>query len=277
MHLLYVDMSGNTGGDESSNFVAGGVARKESGIFHVISELDDIVKCSPLKLPLDIELHGNEILRGKNFWRKLPSADRMTFYKQCLSVFHGRSRGNLKCFGIVLEKASLRGRDPVEVCFEQLCTRFNRYLNRLNMAAGSSGIKHKGLLVYDDSRYEGTLQAIALDYRVNGTKWGALRNLAEIPLFANSKASRLIQLADLVSYALWQRYERNEDQYFKSFVSAFDYHGSVYHGLYHQKSYPRRECLCPACMTRPMNRQRQNRQLAAASKVLTALAPAKNP
>ena len=34
-----------------------------------------------------------------------------------------------------------------------------------------------------------------------------LRNLADVPLFADSRASRLLQAADLVSYALYRHYD----------------------------------------------------------------------
>lgn len=253
MYLLYADTSGNVGGETDRHFVLGAVAIRESGVYHVIRELDEIVASGPLGDP-DLELHGNEIVRGRNAWRRVPSVERVAFLKQCLNVFHGNSRGNLKCFGIVLEKAALRGRDPIELSFEQVCTRFNRYLERLNLR-GNNRDRHRGLMIFDESKYEGVLQNIAAAYRVNGTRWGRLRNLAEVPLFADSRASRLIQLADLVSYSLWQRYERADDQYLSSFISAFDYDAGVYHGLYHQRASVSEPCVCAACATRPFGRR----------------------
>jgi len=252
MHILYVDMSGGVNDPKDKHFIMAGVAVRENAIFHVIKELDDKVKNSALNLPPDIELHGVEILRGKKFWRHIEVADRIAFYKDCLSIFHGQSRQNLRCFGIVAEKAALDSFDIPEYCFEQICSRFNRYLQRLFLHSQRQRNKsgaHKGLLIVDESRYAGMFRNLAIRYRVNGTSWGALRNLAEIPLFAPSEATRLLQLADLVSYALWQRFERKDDQYFKTFVSAFDYDAGVTHGLVHQHSKSI-ECECPACGTR---------------------------
>jgi hypothetical protein len=250
MHILYVDMSGTLGSDADNHFVMAGVAVKETGIYHVIKELDDIVVKSALKLPKDIELHGVEILRGKKFWRSKMPQERVDFFKQCLSVFHGPSKNNLRCFGMVIEKGVDLKQDVAEHCYEQMCSRFNSYLQRLYIRSPKKE-RHRGLLVVDESKYEGLFQNLSAEYRVNGTKWGNLRNLAEIPLFASSEASRLIQLADLVSYALWQRFERKDDQYFKTFVSAFDYADSVYHGIYH-KRLNTSVCECPGCATRAL-------------------------
>lgn len=63
---------------------------------------------------------------------------------------------------------------------------------------------HRGLVVMDRSHYEETLQELARGFRVQGTRWGQLRNLAEVPLFVDSRASRLVQIADLLSWAVWR-------------------------------------------------------------------------
>ncbi|MDE0280850.1 MAG: DUF3800 domain-containing protein [Gammaproteobacteria bacterium] len=38
--------------------------------------------------------------------------------------------------------------------------------------------------------------------------------MAEVPLFVDSRASRIVQLADLVSWAVWHRYEHQDTRYF---------------------------------------------------------------
>jgi hypothetical protein len=48
----------------------------------------------------------------------------------------------------------------------------------------------------------------------------------------DSRASRLIQLADLVAYAIFLKFERNDDRYFKTIQGCFDAEGGVQHGLY---------------------------------------------
>jgi Protein of unknown function (DUF3800) len=63
-----------------------------------------------------------------------------------------------------------------------------------------------------------------------------LRNLADVPLFADSRASRLLQAADLVSYALYRHYDpargRGED-YVGVLWPRFDAVDGVMHGCVH--------------------------------------------
>ena len=80
---------------------------------------------------------------------------------------------------------------------------------------------------------------------MGGTEWGKLRNMAEVPLFVDARASRLMQLADLVAFALKRRYEHQDGRLFDPIVPLFDSEGSALHGLvhYHPRSEP---CTCPA-------------------------------
>ena len=248
MHILYVDMSGNLNNPNDRHFVMAGVAVRENAIYHVIRELDEIVASSELGIPPDAELHGVEILRGKKVWRKVSPEDRITFFKRCLGVFQGPSSANLRAFGIIIDKGAQGESEPGEYCYEQMCSRFNLYLQRLyNRASGRHKYKHRGLIVVDDSKYKGLFESLAADFRVNGTRWGRLPNLAEIPFFAPSHASRLIQLADLVSYSLWQRYERGDRRYVAAMAGAFDYDAGRTHGIHHLTN-GNTGCDCPSCL-----------------------------
>jgi hypothetical protein len=51
-------------------------------------------------------------------------------------------------------------------------------------------------------------------------------------VFLDSKASRLIQLADLVAYALFRHFEHDDSNYYDVISSCFDRDGPVTHGLY---------------------------------------------
>ena len=87
------------------------------------------------------------------------------------------------------------------------------------------------LAFFDESTYENTLQRLATDFRVIGHSWGLLRNLAEVPLFIDSRASRLIQLADLVAYAIFRKFEANDDQFYRIIAGDFDSQSGIAHGL----------------------------------------------
>ena len=67
-------------------------------------------------------------------------------------------------------------------------------------------------------------------FAFRGRGGGNLRNLAEVPLFVDSQASRIIQIADLVAWAVWRRYEFQDTRYFDRIVSRFDSEGGVLHG-----------------------------------------------
>ncbi|MEJ0057243.1 MAG: DUF3800 domain-containing protein [Bacteroidota bacterium] len=62
---------------------------------------------------------------------------------------------------------------------------------------------------------ESTIQNLASNFRTIGHTWGILRNFSEVPLFLDSRASRLIQLADLIAYSTYRKYASNDDQYHK--------------------------------------------------------------
>ena len=74
-------------------------------------------------------------------------------------------------------------------------------------------------------------------------------NMAETPLFLDSKASRAIQLADHVAYAVFRRYEAGDASYFDIIASRFDEDEGKMHGIVHKQTYDPR-CMCIACVTR---------------------------
>lgn len=53
-----------------------------------------------------------------------------------------------------------------------------------------------------------------------------------MPLFLDSKASRLIQLADIIAYAIFRRFEKGDRQFYDIIQNKFDAEGGVVHGLY---------------------------------------------
>lgn len=133
----------------------------------------------------------------------------------------------------------------MEMAFEDLCSRFDIFLRRLRDA----GENHRGLIVLDDSTYETTLQSLARRFRQYGTQWNVIRNIADVPFFVNSKASRCVQVADHVAYAVFRRYQHGDTSYLDLILSRFDYDGTTIHGLAHRE-LNKPNCMCPACFSR---------------------------
>jgi hypothetical protein len=225
--------------------VLGGVSVFEAQAFHLTQELDRLAVSIEPANPDSVEFHASEI-----FSRRIPPWSRMTkteaqgIIKAVLQVFVS-SYESARAFVCAIHKPSFLHSDLVELAFEELCNRFDRYLNRLR----GEGDRQRGLIILDESSYETTLQSLAINFRHFGTKWGVIRNLADTPLFVNSKASRILQLADHVAYAVFRRYNAGDTQYFDIIASRFDSAGGVIHGLSHRHALPQ-PCMCPACLTR---------------------------
>ncbi len=164
---------------------------------------------------------------GEGSFRSFPKADRIQAIEDSLKIILNSHPSNC-LFASVVNKAKVSPVDPIEFAFEQLASRFDHYLTRLH----KHGNTQRGVILFDKSTYETTIQSLATDFRTIGHSWGILRNFAEVPLFMDSKASRLIQLADLIAYAIFRNYERGDASFFSIILNRFDSEGGVNHGLY---------------------------------------------
>lgn len=249
MHLLYLDDAGSAGNPNEDYLVLGGVAVYEAQTDWFTHQLHTLASSIDGSDPLSVEFHASEIFGGRQQpWKGLPREERIGIIKAVLKVLQG-SYDTARIFACAVHKNSYPGRDPVELAFEDICSRFNLYLSRNS----HEGDRQRGILILDESAHETTLQRMAQDFRTIGTRWGVIRHIAEIPLFVNSKACRLIQLADHVAYAVFRRYNAGDTNYFDIVASRFDSEGGIIHGLAHkQLNFP--DCTCPACMSRRLGR-----------------------
>ena len=246
MYVLYMDGSGSVKNPGEHYFILAGIAVFERSIYHLIGKADEFVSSLNLGGSDEIELHGSAIAGGRERpWKGLPRAARLQIIENGLRVL-SESHWSVRAFAVAVHKEARSPHDPVEYAFEEICNRFNLFLARLFRTEEE---KHRGLVVMDRSHCEETLQELARDFRVRGTRWGQLRNLAEVPLFVDSRASRLVQISDLLSWAVWRRYEHGDTRYFDRIANRFDKEGGVFHGLVHYRP-PDEDCLCLACLSR---------------------------
>jgi hypothetical protein len=131
----------------------------------------------------------------------------------------------------IMLKYALNVRDLalVEHAFEQLVSRFDLFLKRVYQKYDDP---QRGLMILDKSSTEMRIQNLAREFKYSGHTWGQTKNYAEVPVFLDSKASRLIQLADLVAYAIFRNFEHKDPRWFDIIKNCFDAEGGVVHGLY---------------------------------------------
>jgi hypothetical protein len=229
MHLLYLDESGSVADPNQQYFVLAGVAVFERKTHWIEQTLNQIAAKFEPNEPHLIELHGSPMRAGRDGWKARPLAQRLQAIKDALQVGVADQSQGVRLFGAVIKKSALAGADPVEHAFEQLSSRFDLFLKRLYAKHGDP---QRGIILFDKSSTELRLQKLAREFKYVGHTWGRTQNYAEVPVFLDSKASRLIQLADLVAFALFRAYEANDCMFYDVIKNCFDSEGGVEHGLY---------------------------------------------
>lgn len=227
MYLLYADESGSLHDANQQFFVLAGFCIFERQGFWIANQLDQIAARFNPADPTAVELHGSPMASGRGIWRHFPKNDRHQAIDDALQIFLASHPSN-RLFAGVIRKAAVSPQNPVEVAFEQLASRFDQYLMRLHRG----GDTQRGLIIFDKSTYESTIQSLAADFRTIGHQWGILRNFAEVPLFLDSKASRLTQLADMLAYGIFRYYEKGDNRFYSILQNRFDAEGGLVHGLY---------------------------------------------
>jgi Protein of unknown function (DUF3800) len=230
MHLLYLDESGSVADPNQQYFVLAGVSVFERTTHWIEQELHKIAARFDPVNPWAIELHGSEIRSGRNGWKRFALDQRMMAIEDALRVGVVSQRPqSVRLFGAVLRKDKFAGQDLVEVAFEQLSSRFDQFLGR---RFAKHRDPQRGIIVLDRNSTEQRIQTLAQKFKVDGHTYGKTLNYAEVPVFLDSKASRLIQLADLVSFSLFRFYEHSDSQLYSIICRHFDNEGSVEHGLF---------------------------------------------
>lgn len=255
MYLLYLDDSGSVKNKDEQYLVLGGISVFERQTHWLSQELEQLAARFDSLSPNEVEFHASEIFsRRVSPWDGLTREDARQTILDVLSVL-ARAHDGVRAFACAVHKASFPQADPMEIAFEQLCSRFDLQLRRFYNA----GDPQRGIIILDESsQYETTLIRLARDFRSLGTRWNVLRNIAEIPLFVESHVCRLVQLADHVAYAVFRYYNANDLTYFNVIGNRFDADQGRLHGLVHMQSV-NPQCLCPACMSRRLTPRPESR------------------
>jgi hypothetical protein len=236
MYLLYLDHSGSIEDPTHTHVVLAGVAVFERQTHWLSSALDEIAKRFNTQEPHLIELHGSPMHGGRKPWRRYPVINRIRAISDSLAVARDSHSSNV-LFGAVIKKAAVAPEDAVLLAFEYVCSAFDRFLGRMH----KKGDTQRGIIVLDKAAYESEIQNLASDFRRIGHRWGVIRNLSEVPMFLDSRASRMIQLADLIAFSLFRFYESKDDRFVNIIESRFDRYGGATPGLVYVDKRPQRE------------------------------------
>ncbi|PBC69008.1 Protein of unknown function [Fibrobacter intestinalis] len=228
MYLLYVDDSGLATDKNCKHCVLAGLAIRDTKTFYVQQDIERILAKHPDCK--NLELHGTRMRSGKGEWRSIPKETREGLLKEILGYIAAHYPNYFILFGAVLDKTCQIDVAHDEELFTQITSRFDMFLKR---RFAKKQVPERGIAIFDKSTSEQKFQQWSQAFQIEGNHWGnTLVNFAEVPLFLDSKMSRLIQLADLVAYALFRKYEFGDDSYSSIIQGCFDKDKGQEYGLY---------------------------------------------
>ena len=249
MFLVYMDESG-TPADQY--MVVGGVLVHEHDTWPLSRAVEAIANDVPPPTQ-GAELHADHIRVGKKSWRSVPrhvKADTLIRMSDLLVNKRWASEYPPVLFAVAMHVPSNSHHDPIERLYEEFFARCNGFIHRLAV----TGDRHKCLPIADESaKIERRLQNLMQVWRARGATTGAqigpLAGFAEVPVFVDSSASRIVQLADFVCNTVYRYYSGFDDPEFEKILPAFDSEDGRLHGLTHLVTgYS--SCSCPACASR---------------------------
>jgi hypothetical protein len=254
LYSLYLDGSGTHGG--SPVFILAGIAVHEQDAFHLQQRFARSLNHMPDGLdPRDFELHATEIKSPTKIhnsrWQHIPWPTRRNVLQSGY-----RNLRNYKCmddkhpcvfFGAVVERSYA---DHEERAWEEVLHKFDEMLDR---RAKDIGEHQRGIVIHDRSSTERQVQNWADKWRQLSGRIGTLTHMADVPFFADSRASRLLQAADFVAWALWRYYgvRDRDEKWIKPLWDHFDNENGKIHGLIHvSRGYKSGQCECVPCKRR---------------------------
>lgn len=246
MYVLYLDESGGENDPTDRFFVLGGLAVFERTTYFLSQSLESLqTKYFPNVQP--VVFHSTDIRGGKGFWRKQPKELRESFLHDMVTVLATSNSPGVVLFAAGIEKNSvLYGEEAVKRATEEVCRRFDIFLMR---RANEYNDPQRGLIVFAEGKYHLRGRIWVRGFRRFGTQWGVVKNLADIPYFADMPENRLLQAADLVAHAVFLAFERQDFSLVKPLLSRFDSKDGVIHGLVHV-SDTKAGCSRAACASR---------------------------
>ena len=220
MYLFYLDESGDPASwDSNDNFILAGVAIHEGQVRRLSEKLNSIQKKYFPSIQIPIEMHAHHIHSGKGRFRSVPKEKRIEILKSAYDVIARSGFPNLIAFVSGIHVSSVRNPpQALKDCLEDICTSFNRFLIRQYKA----GYTDKGLLIIDCSGRDKRIRELMTEFECQGTRHGYLGNIMDVPYFADSGHTRMLQLADLLAFAAGRYFNSRDDTYLNIILNRID-------------------------------------------------------
>lgn len=250
VYILYLDESGLHA--EANTFVLGGLAVFEREVHWFTQDLEAIQQRYFPNVAEPVEFHVSKLRAPVDKmlepFKSLKTELRRQLIADIYQIIRER-RGVV--FGVAIEK-SWTHEDPYERGFEELTNRFDLFVRRYNSQNQGLREEQRGLIVVAESSYRQKLEALGRRFRGGATRWRDVRAIADVPFFVPAANTRLLQLADFCSNAIYGRYNGGYTRDFDTIAAKFDREGNRIHGLVHLCSDP--QCQCIACLNKQFAR-----------------------
>lgn len=268
-YLLFVDESGTHPGDHP--FVLGGIAVHENDAERFQSAMDQIVIDGLGRVPTNLEeyeIHASEMRNARkprdgsqkqgSIWAGIPRDVRARIIDDAYDLV-GKFEPTdpqqpIAIFGVAVDRQYHPDWSAIErerLAYEVLLGKVDVMLRIFREDHGKS---NRGLVIHDRRVVaERDIQAWTADWRRTADRIAQLRNLADVPLFGDSRATRLLQAADLVSYGVFRAYNTSaaNSDFMDKLWPMFHAKGGVVHGAIHYTpEYGRGTCSCRPCSQR---------------------------
>lgn len=234
MHLLYLDESGVD--PCLPYYVLAGVSIPERQSRFMDADLVDVARRFR---PHDTDDDGlsppfsaSAMHTGAGRWRGVDRMSARQAIKDALQLaVADRQKYGVRLFAAAICRSRLEADAvPSVVAFDQMLTRFDFMIGRLNRRDDHP--VERGLLLLNGASQLARRPHSAASFSDVGYSTSKVKNLAEVPVCLLPRQSRLMQLADLVAYAVYRYFERNDSQYFDIIKGCFDRDEHKRYGLY---------------------------------------------
>jgi len=220
MYLFYIDESGDPNGwNVQDNFVLAGIAIYEGQIRSLSNELNRIQESHFPGISVPIEFHAQHIFKAKGRFRKWEKERRFTLLDDIFNVIENAKYPGLITFAASIHiSAVTNGNQALRDCLEAICDRFNTFLVR----QFKKGYPDKGLLIIDRSGRDRRIREIMSEFEQHGTERGYLGNIVDMPYFADSSHTRMLQLADFIAFACGRFFNSQDETYITKILTKID-------------------------------------------------------